>query len=175
MAKPNIIYETQRLYTRPMTGEDLPALRKILQDPVVMKAYEHPFSEEEVENWLCKQQASYENNNFGLWAVILKETGEMIGQCGLTLQEAAGEQVLEVGYLFLKACWHNGYATEAAQGARDYAFNHLGAKEVYSIIRNTNLPSMNVAIRNGMEVRDIMVKHYWGLDMPHYIFSVKNK
>lgn len=168
-----VIYQTQRLYTRLMTAEDLPILRSILQDPVVMKAYEHPFTEEEVRNWLDKQQASYKENGFGFWAVIVKETGEMIGQCGITWQEAVGKRVLEIGYLFLQAHWHRGYAAEAAMGAKEYAFKNLGASEVYSIIRSTNLASMNVAIRNGMSIRGMMVKHYYGIDMPHYVFSVK--
>mgnify|MGYP003254218861 FL=1 len=55
----------------------------------------------------------YENDGFGLWAVVLEETGEVIGQCGLTMQDLNGEQVLEVGYLLAKDFWHKGYATEA--------------------------------------------------------------
>jgi RimJ/RimL family protein N-acetyltransferase len=89
------------------------------------------------------------------------------------LQELYGNQVLEIGYLFERAHWHNGYAIEAAIACREYAFNALGAREVYSIIRDTNFASMNVAIRNGMTVRGRFTKHYYGVDMPHYIFSVK--
>ena len=98
----------------------------------------------------------------------------MIGQCGLTYQECDGREVLEIGYLFEKAYWHQGYAMEAAAGCKQYAFEQLHAPEVYSIIRDNNFASMNVAIRNGMTVRGRIIKHYYGMDMPHYVFCVKN-
>ncbi|MGE5403434.1 MAG: GNAT family N-acetyltransferase [Candidatus Saccharibacteria bacterium] len=170
----NKIYETERLYTREMSTEDIPALSKILQDPEVMTAYEHAFSDWETHEWLNKQLSRYKQFGFGLWAVILKETDEMIGQCGLTIKDFKDKQVYEIGYLFQKQYWHKGYATEAAEGSKQYAFNVLKVDEVYSIIRETNLASMNVAIRNGMTIRGRIVKHYYGLNMPHYVFSVKN-
>ena len=105
------LLETERLGLRKMTQEDFPALCRILQDAEVMYAYEHAFSDAEVQEWLDRQLHRYEEyGNFGLWAVVLQETGEMIGQCGLTMQDADGEQVLEIGYLFQKAYWHKGYA-----------------------------------------------------------------
>ena len=67
-----------------------------------MYAYEHAFSDEEAWEWLDRQIARYQTDGFGLWAVILKETGQMIGQCGLTWQDFNGKQVLEVGYLLRK-------------------------------------------------------------------------
>ena len=76
-----MILETERLYLRKMTQEDYPALCRMLQDPEVMYAYEHAFSDTEAHEWLDKQLARYAEYGFGLWAVILKETGEMIGQC----------------------------------------------------------------------------------------------
>lgn len=122
------ILETQRLSLREMTKDDFPALCKILQDAEVMYAYEHAFSDEEVVAWLDKNLTRYEKDGFGLWAVVLKETGEMIGQCGLTLQNADDKEVLEVGYLFQKAFWHKGYATEAAIACKIMPFRCLGQK-----------------------------------------------
>lgn len=90
----------------------------------------------------------------------MKETGEMIGQCGITMQDCNGRQVMEIGYLFQKAYWHCGYASEAAAGCKKYAFETLQAGEVYSIIRDNNIPSQNVAKRNGMRETERLVKHY---------------
>ena len=168
-----MILETNRLYLRKMDQSDYTALCKILQDKDVMYAYEHPFSDSEAQDWLNKQLARYENDGFGLWAVVLKETDEMIGQCGLTMQDVEGRQVVEVGYLFQKAFWHKGYCTEAAIACKEYAFERLNIDEVYSIIRDNNLPSQRVAKRNGMAVSGSFVKHYYGIDMPHLVFSVK--
>ena len=167
-----IILETDRLILREMSQADFPDLCKILQDEEVMYAYEHAFSDAEVQEWLDRQLQRYREYGFGLWAVILKETGKMIGQCGLTMQDSGSGSVLEVGYLFQKAIWHHGYATEAAVACKDYAFTVLKAAEVYSIIRDSNLPSQAVAKRNGMTAHGTLVKHYHGMDMPHLLFSV---
>ena len=162
-----MILETERLLLREMTQDDLPALQGILQDEETMYAYNGAFDEAETQAWLDRQLSRYAQYGFGLWAVVLKESGGMIGQCGLTMQPWRGDEVLEVGYLFNRAFWHHGYATEAARGCMEYAFDRLGAREVCSIIRKTNLPSRRVAERNGMTVRDSWVKHYRGIDMPH--------
>lgn len=99
----------------------------------------------------------------------------MIGQCGLTWQDVGGEApVLEVGYLFLRAHWHQGFATEAARACRDWAFSILRAPRVYSVIRDTNVASQRVAQRNGMAVADRFVKHYRGVEMPHLLYAVDN-
>ena len=166
-----IIIETDRLALREMRQDDYTALCRILQDADVMYAYEGAFSDSETQEWLDKQIRNYAEYGFGLWAVTLKKTGEMIGQCGLTMQKYLDTQVLEVGYLFQKAFWHNGYATEAAIACRDYAFVELNAAEVFSIIRDNNAASQNVAKRNGMTIVGTFVKHYRGIDMPHYLFS----
>ena len=168
------ILETARLRLREMDEKDFPALCRILQDSEGMWAYEGAFSDEEVWAWLRNQQRRYrEEDGHGLWAVLLKESGEMIGQCGLTYQEWGEHRVLEVGYLFQRDCWHRGYATEAARACRDYAFSRLGAEEVFSIIRDTNLASRAVAMRNGMVRRGGFVKHYRGVDMPHDVYSIR--
>ena len=170
------VLETGRLLLREMTGGDFPALCRMLRDPEVMYAYEHAFSEEEARDWLRRQRDRYARDGIGLWAVVEKCSGEMVGQCGLTWQDCGyPAPVLEVGYLLERAAWHRGYATEAARACRDYAFDRLGAGEVFSIIRDSNLPSQRVAHRNGMEVRGIFVKHYYGVEMPHLIFSVRRE
>ena len=167
------ILETPRLVLREMTEDDFPALCRILCDGPTMYAYEGAFSEGEAREWLERQQARYAADGFGLWAVVRRETGEMIGQCGLTWQDWDGRRVPEIGYLFERAHWHRGYAAEAARGCRTYAFETLGMDEVYSIIRDTNAPSQAVARRGGMEPRGSLVKHYRGVVMPHTVFSVR--
>ena len=166
--------ETERLYMRELTQSDYSSLCKILQDEKTMYAYNGPFSNAETQNWLDNQLARYKKYGFGLWAVILKENDELIGQCGLTVQQWKDREDLEIGYLFRREYRHKGYATEAAAACREYAFGVLGADEVCSIIRDTNIPSKNVALRNGMSLADTgYVKHYRGADMPHELYSVR--
>jgi len=156
-----------------MKRSDYSSLCGILQDEDVMYAYEGAFSDDETQAWLDKQIKNYEEFGFGLWAVTRKETDEMIGQCGLTLQNYNDRQVLEVGYLFQKSFWGHGYATEAAVACKEYAFEKLNAAEVFSIIRDTNTASQNVARRNGMTMVGAFTKRFRGIDMSHLVFSVK--
>lgn len=169
----NGILETERLYLREMTQDDFPSLCNILQDEETMYAYEGAFTDSEAQEWLDRQRARYQKWGFGLWAVILKDNGKMIGQCGLTMQPWKEEEVLEVGYLFERSHWHKGYATEAATACKQYAFDVLQAKDVCSIIRDTNTASQHVAVRNGMTIEDTWTKHYRGVDMPHYRYVVR--
>ena len=166
------IIHTERLTLREITQEDYSALAMILQDAETMRAYEHAFSDTETQAWLDRQIERCRENGYGLWAVVLRESGEMIGQCGLTWQQYEDKQVLEIGYLFQRNHWKKGYAIEAARACKRYAFEVVGVDEVYSIIRESNFASMNVAIRNGMCVRGRFVKHYYGIDMPHYAFAI---
>ena len=92
-----MILETERLYLREMNQSDFDSLCSILQDEDTMYAYEGAFSDDEVQEWLDKQIFRYQKWNFGLWAVILKETNEMIGQCGLTMQPWKDTEVLVIG------------------------------------------------------------------------------
>lgn len=168
-----VILETERLMLREMTEADYPALCRMLRDPEVMYAYGGAFSDGEARAWLERQRRRYREDGFGLWAVVEKATGEMVGQCGLTWQDWGGRRVMEVGYLLERAHWRRGYATEAASACRDHAFTALDAEEVFSIIRDTNAASRAVAARNGMEERGMLVKHYRGVEMPHVVYSIR--
>lgn len=168
--------ETERLLLREMTQEDLPALCAILCDAEVMAAaYETPFTREEAQGWLDRHLKRYETLGYGLWAVVLKDTGEMIGQCGLTLQHWEGEEVLEIGYLFQKAFWHKGYAAEAAAACKEYAFSVLRADMVCSMVRDTNLPARQVAQRNGMAEMGRSVKKFRGVDMEFVLYVARRE
>lgn len=166
-----MILETERLQLKELTQSDFTDVCKLLKDPVVMYAYEGAFNDREVQDWLDKQFRRYQNDGFGLWGLVEKTSRELIGQCGITYQEYNGAQVAEVGYLLRKEFWHKRYATEAAIACKEYAFHTLNFNEVYSIIRDTNIASQNVALRNGMREIDRIVKHYRNVDMPHLIFQ----
>ena len=170
----NKLIETERLIIREMVQSDFDALCKILCDEEVMRtAYGSAFSPEEAQNWLNRQLKRYAEYGFGLWAVVLKETNEMIGQCGLTLQGWRDKEMLEIGYLFQKAYWHRGYAAEAAIACREYAFTVLDADSVCSMIRDTHIASQNVAVRNGMKIIDKAAKNFRNTEMNFFLYSAE--
>ena len=164
--------QTARLRLRELGDQDLPALRAILQDDEAMTAYEGAFDERMTRDWLLRMRERYRNDGYALWAVESRESGAMIGQCGLTRQHILGADVIEVGFLFNRAHWHRGYAVEAARACVDYAVTALGADRVWAQVRDTNIASMNVAIRLGMTVRGRFEKHYRGVTMPHLAFAL---
>lgn len=163
--------ETERLVLRELTDADLGALHAVLGDPVAMTAYEGAFSEDESRAWLRRQQERYRSDGFGLWAIADRASGEVLGDCGITRQRIEDDEVLEVGYHLRRAAWGRGYATEAARASMEWAFATLEAPEVWAKVRDTNIPSMNVAIRLGMTVRRRFLVHYRGVDMPHLGFA----
>ena len=170
----NKLIETERLIIREMVQSDFDALCKILCDEEVMcTAYGSAFSPEEAQNWLNRQLKRYAEYGFGLWAVVLKETNEMIGQCGLTLQGWRDKEMLEIGYLFQKAYWHRGYAAEEAIACREYAFTVLDADSVCSMIRDTHIASQNVAVRNGMKIIDKAAKNFRNTEMNFFLYSAE--
>jgi RimJ/RimL family protein N-acetyltransferase len=169
------MFETNRLILREMVMDDLSATWEIVGDDVTMSAWNGAWSKEVNRAEIEKQMSGYREHGFGRWAVVLKGTHKVIGICGLQYCDTDKECVLEVGYLFNRAYWHNGYAAEAAIACKRYAFDVLDEQEVFSLVRDTNLASMNVAIRNGMFIRGCFIKHYKGVDMPHYIFSARKK
>ena len=170
-----MIFETERLKLRELNIGDFKDLAEILQDKNVVYAYEHDFSDREVHEWMERQFNRYLKYGFGLWAVELKGSGEMIGQAGLTIQPYNESEVLEIGYLLKKKFWHKGYAIESAMGCKEYAFEVLKADKVYSIIKSDNYPSIRVAKSIGMSKESEFYTQYYGTKSLHYLFSVSKK
>ena len=168
-----MILETDRLILRRLEEADFDAWSAVLSDPQVMYAYEHGFSAEEVRQWIDRQQERYAQYGFGLWAAVEKASGELIGDCGITMQDWCGRDVPEIGYHLRRDKWHQGFAIEAARACREYGFHTLNFPELFTIIRDNNFPSQHVALRNGMALRGSFIKHYRGITMPHLVFSVK--
>lgn len=83
--------QTERLALRPMRQEDLAGLQEMLFDERVMYAYEHRFTPEDAQAWLLRQQRRYREDGFGLWAMVERQSGEMVGQAGITWQDCEGE------------------------------------------------------------------------------------
>ena len=144
-----MVIETQRLLLREMTDDDFDALYKVLADPVVMRHYPSAFDEAGVRNWIRRNQERYRILGFGLWAVCLKDTGEMIGDCGLTMQMINGQIKPEIGYHIRSDKQRQGFAKEAATAVRDWTFQTTPFHTVYSYMKHTNEPSIRTAMAYG--------------------------
>lgn len=167
-----IILETKRLILREFEPQDLADLSEILQDKEVMYAWEHAFSDAEVMEWYNRQIDRYHTCGYGYWAVIEKSSNQFIGQCGILMTKIEGKEFPEIGYLFKKKYWCNGFATEAATGCKNYAFEALQISKIYSTVRTNNIASQKVAEKIGMKIEKEIIKHY-NTDMPHYLYSIE--
>jgi len=154
-----LILQTPRLLLREFNPQDAAALEPVLGDPVAMEWYPEPLDRRGVESWIRRNLDRYQRNGHGLWAMLLKDSGELIGDCGCTIQDVEGKNEMEVGYHVRRDLWRRGYATEAARACMDYAFSTLGAKRVISMIRPENVPSRRVAEKNGMTCEKIIFWH----------------
>ena len=145
-----IILETKRLFLREMNTDDFEALYKVLADRDIMQHYPYTFDEKRVNDWIERNMNRYRENGFGLWAVCLKDTGEMIGDCGLTLQNIEGKMLPEIGYHIRADHQRKGYAKEAATAVRDWAFANTDYPALYSYCKYTNVGSYKTAESIGM-------------------------
>lgn len=160
--------ETKRLIFRKIEQSDYDNLKEIISDEETMKYYPKPYDDQGVQKWINWCQGCYKKRGFGLFAIILKENNNFIGDCGITLQNINGKEVFEIGYHLNKKYWHNGYASEASQFMRDYYFNNTENNEVYSYMNKENIPSINVAKRNGM----IFIEEYDEDNYPHVVYKI---
>ncbi len=141
---------TDRLFLREMNPDDFQALFRVLSDPETMWHYPYTLDGQHVRDWIERNRNRYRKDGFGLWAVCLKDTGEMIGDCGLTLQCINGETLPEIGFHIRRDCQRKGYAKEAAGGVRDWAFRNTDYPALYSYCKYTNEPSFRTAESIGM-------------------------
>jgi RimJ/RimL family protein N-acetyltransferase len=163
-----VILETPRLHLREFLPGDAAALALVLSDPETMCFYPAPFDRAGVENWIARNRHRYTVDGHGLWAMVMKATGELIGDCGLTVQEVDGANEIEIGYHVRRDHWGQGLATEAARSCRDRGFATLPVARLVSIIRPENLPSCRVAEKNGMSVWKKLLRQ----NMPHVVYAI---
>jgi RimJ/RimL family protein N-acetyltransferase len=140
------ILSTPRLLLREITPADLPGLHRIYSDRVCMQFYPGPKSYPETQAWFQELAFdSYTRHWFGLWAVVSRDTGDLMGDCGLTLQSTPVGEEPEVGYHLWREYWHQGLATEAARACVRFGIETLRLPRVVSITSPENLPSQRVA------------------------------
>lgn len=151
------ILETTRLLLRRMEADDLGPLLLVFSDPETMEFYPAPFTTDQVQAWIDWNLRNYEEHGYGLWALVLKDTGEVIGDCGLTWQRVGyvSSPELEMGWHVRRDLWNCGVATEAAICVRDYARNVLKVPRLIAIVDQRNLASRAISRKVGMDFERI--------------------
>ncbi|HEY2585219.1 MAG TPA: GNAT family N-acetyltransferase [Tepidisphaeraceae bacterium] len=143
---------TPRLLLRPWRDEDLAAFAAMNADPRVMEFLPKILSPAESDALAQRIKEHFERRGFGLWAVEIVGAIPFAGFVGLSVPafEAHFTPCVEVGWRLAFECWGRGYATEAARGALDFGYGHVGLKEIVSFTVPANLRSRRVMERIGM-------------------------
>lgn len=150
----NSIITTPRLVLREFAMEDAPVLYELNSDPEVMKyTGDPPFASVEEAEEFIRGYDHYRDYGYGRWSVLLRETGEFIGWCGLKFNELGQ---VDIGFRFFRKDWGKGYATESARATLAYGFDELNLEEIIGRAANANTASIRVLEKLGME--------YWKQD-----------
>jgi ribosomal-protein-alanine N-acetyltransferase len=154
--------ETPHLILREMRVDDANALLKVFSDPLVMASFPGtpPFDLMRMEAWVDRNLRHQNEHGYGLFSVVHKTDGVVIGDCGLERMEIG----VELGYDLRRDYWGRGLATEAATAVRDFAFATLGLDRVVSLIRVGNDRSRRVAEKIGMSLVEEIARNgatYW--------------
>ena len=152
------ILETERLILRTWTFDDEADLFAICSNAEVMRyiGTGEPYTQRKEANEFLRWAVNYQNENgFCRWAVLLKETSEIIGSCGFACPH--GTKEIELGYLLARAFWGKGYATEAAKSCLKYGFEKLQFREIIALTDLENIASQRVLNKIGFARRGIEI------------------
>ena len=151
------ILETERLLLRQFSTDDVDFILRLLNEPSFLQNIgdRGVRTLADARSYILRVPvASYEQNGFGLYLVVLKEDGASIGMCGLIKREQLED--VDIGYAFLPAYWSKGYALEAAMAVKEYARDRIGLKRLVAITDPENQASIRVLEKIGLRFESMI-------------------
>lgn len=161
--------ETERLTLRPLHPDDLDEMATLLDDADALALWGDPLDRDGTRAWIERNVARYEADGFGRCAIVLRATGELVGDCGLVSTTVEGVPEVELGWIVRGSHQGRGIATEAAAAWRDFAFDVLALDRIVSMVSELNPASRRVAEKLGMTVERTAI---WG-DAPMLMYSCR--
>lgn len=162
--------ETERLILRTWMPGDAPALAAIYGDPDTMKyILSGTKTLEQTRATIVQMIEAHERDGCSMWPVVLKESSELIGSCGLMKTDRDG--VLELGFAFAPQARGKGYAYEAAQGVLAFGFEQLHARSIIALVHLFNEPAVALVNKLGMRFDRVvrMKRAQRGADVLRYV------
>ncbi len=150
MEDPSTILETKRLLLRRQRASDIAFLTDLWADPQVTRYLGGPRDRDWLRSAFEETAQNPYAERYDLWPVVEKETGQVVGHCGLLEKEVDGRTEIELTYVLSPSVWGKGYATEIGQAVKQLAFEKMGVKRLIALIEPQNEPSERAAIRLGM-------------------------
>ena len=152
MYVPDIVWTSERLLLRRWTLDDLDALHAILSDPTTMRFWPAPLDRNATGAWIERNLQRYREDGFGRWALLLRRSGELIGDCGLMRLPVDGRVENDLGYIVHHPFQGHGYATEVAAACLRYAIDTLQLTRVVANMPADHHASARVAEKIGMHL-----------------------
>lgn len=153
---PDIIAETDRLILRTIIESDAAEQYRLLNTPAVMAHLGGPKELHEIEARHAKMEQLYARDGFSFLMIVEKETGELVGHCGLKQVDsewAPNQGDHEIGWVVREDRWRRGYAAEAVRAVLDWAFTRIGALHVVALTCEANVASWRLMDKLGMQRR----------------------
>jgi RimJ/RimL family protein N-acetyltransferase len=160
---------TARLELRPFAAGDEEALARVHGDAEALRYWGAPLSRDEIRARIERNREAFGVDGFARLAIVLRDTGELIGDAGLSRTDVEGVEEVELGWIVRPDRWGMGFATEAGAGWRDRALGPLGLRRIVSMIRRGNLASRRVADKLGMAVER---EAFWN-DALHLVYTLE--
>ncbi|MEX0731414.1 MAG: GNAT family N-acetyltransferase [Aquisalimonadaceae bacterium] len=148
-----VVIETARLLLREFTSSDVSALAEILRDPEVMEfSVNGPCTEDDTRKFVDWCMESYREHGFGQWAVVDRDSGAVLGFCGLSYVELDKVREVELAYRLARSAWGKGLASEAAAATLEYGFSRGQLDSIIAIVAIRHVVSARVAEKVGLKV-----------------------
>ena len=153
-----IILQTERLTLRYQEAGDVPFLVDLWSDPEVTRYLGGPRDRAWLQSEFEAVARDPRAEPYDLWPVTERETGQLVGNCGLLEKEVEGRTEIELIYILAPSAWGKGYATEIARGLKRYAFEVLGLARLIALIQPDNAASECVTVKVGMRLEREIVR-----------------
>jgi len=166
--------ETERLYIRRWQAEDVTPFHAITGDVEMMRhiGSGDVWSLEKTRGWIERQLAMHEKQGFGRWKLVLKETNQLAGFCGVAYIGTTEE--VEIGWWIARPLWGKGLASEAAVFVKNYALGDLGISHLISVCTPENVASLRIMQKIGLRLREKTTAEKLGLphgDLPVIVYT----
>jgi [ribosomal protein S5]-alanine N-acetyltransferase len=162
----NKIFETDRLFLRELSLDDLESVFQIFSDPIAMNFYPRTRNLEETKLRIQWNLDSYEKNAFGLWACISKETEKFIGQAGLIFYEDVnGQEEVEISCSFIRKYWRQRFATETLRACIDYGFHQLNLQRLIGMVHPDHVVSHKLMNTLGLRKEKVITQFNKKIDL----------
>jgi RimJ/RimL family protein N-acetyltransferase len=168
MENEHLVIQTERLLLRPLAESDLDQMITLLGDEEALVMWGGALTPDEAHSWIVRNIARYGGDGYGRCAVVWRESGELVGDCGLVSTTVEDVPEIELGWITRRSHWGRGIATEAATAWRDFAFGVLELDRIVSMVLAENVASRRVAEKLGMTVER---EAQWG-DRPHLMYAL---